>query len=125
MALDLNTWRTVIKQAVDGIADEAMQRRAWFGIGPEVSSPDEVFCQFFDDAAIEDFLKRSDTGLNDLQLQAGKYLTKLMRELSKQTAEHIDPSNLIDDPRWRKVREAAARFATLLATNTTEANIPR
>jgi len=125
MAVNLNAWRTVLKQVVDGIADESLQRRAWFGIGPEISSPDEMFNQFFGDAAIEDFLKRSDTGLNDLQLEAGRYLTKLMRELSKQTAEHLDPANLIDDPRWRKVREAAARFTTLLATNTTAAKTPR
>ena len=114
MAVDLDTWRNVVKQVVGGIADEALQRRAWFGIGPEVSSPDEEFCQFFDDVAIEEFLARADTGLDAKQLKAGKQLLKLMRELSDQTPEHIMPSDLIDDPRWRKIRETAARFHKLL-----------
>lgn len=117
MTENLGSWRTVIKQVVESIADESLQRRAWFGIGPEVSSPDEMFNQFFGDAAIENFLERSDTGLNDKQMETAKHLTKLMRELSKQTPGHIDPSMLIDDPRWRKVRKAAARFAAVLAKN--------
>ena len=115
MPIDLIAWRNVIKQVVDGIADESLQRRAWFGVGPEQSSPDDEFNQFFGDAAIEDFLKRDDTGLNDLQIEAGRHLTRLMRQLSKETPEHIEPSNLIDDPRWRKIREAASRFSALLA----------
>ena len=115
MSIDLNAWRKVVRQVVLAISDENLQRRAWFGFGPEVSSPDEVFCQLFGDAAIEDFLKRGDTGLSDQQLDAGKYLLTLMRKLSDETPSHIQPASLIDDPRWREVREAAARFSTILA----------
>ncbi len=116
MAVDLKVWRKVVEDVVSGIADEALQRRAWFGVGPEESSPDEEFCQFFDDAAIEEFLDRGDTGMNEQQLKAGRHLTRLMRELSDQTPEHVDPADLIDDPQWQKIREAAARFHTLLQT---------
>jgi hypothetical protein len=121
MPVDLSTWRNVIKQAVDGIADEGLQRRAWFGIGPEESSPDEDICQFLDDAAIEDFLNREDAGLNDLQMEAGRHLLTLTRDLLGQIPQQVDPSVLIDDPRWRRIREAAARFSILLATGTTAA----
>ena len=114
MAADLTAWSTVVKQVVGGIADEDLQRRAWFGIGPEETSPDEDFCQFFDDAAIEEFLARDDTGLNQAQLECGRHLLVLMRELSDQTPEHIKPADLIDDPRWQEIREAAARFYKLL-----------
>jgi hypothetical protein len=114
MAVDLKAWRTVLEEVVDAIADENYQRRAWFGIGPEESSPDEDICQFFGDAAIEDFLDRNDTGLNEQQLDAGRHLVKLMSELADQTPDHIKPSDLIDDPRWQKIREAAARFRKLL-----------
>ena len=116
MAVDLNAWRKVLEEVVDSIADEDLQRRAWFGLGPEVWSPDEAFCQFFGDAAIEEFLDRNDAGLNEPQLKAGRDLMALMRELSDQTPEHIKPSELIDDPRWRKIRKAAARFRKLLQT---------
>jgi hypothetical protein len=115
MSIDIDAWRDIVVQVVSGIADEDLQRRAWFGIGPEQSSPDEDFSQFFGDAAIEDFLKRTDNGLNDLQSEAGRHLVTLMRDLSRQTTEHIEPANLIDDPRWKNIREAAARFSALLA----------
>jgi hypothetical protein len=114
MVMNLNAWRKVVEQVVGGIANEALQRRAWFGIGPEESSPDEEFCMFFDDAAIEAFLDRDDAGLDDKQVKAGKHLVKLMSELSDQTPEHIEPEDLIDDPRWQEIRKAAALFHKLL-----------
>ena len=114
MPVNIDTWRRLIERVVGGLADEALQRRAWFGIGPEESSPDEEFCMFFDDAAIEEFLERDDNGLNDQQLQAGKHLVKLMNDLADQTPEHIEPENLIDDPRWGEIRMTAACFHRLL-----------
>jgi len=114
MAVDLDAWRNVVKEVVGAIADESYQRRAWFGVGPEESSPDEGICQFFGYAAIEEFLDRNDKGLRATQIKAGRHLVKLMSQLAAQTPEHIEPSELIDDPRWRKIREAAARFHTLL-----------
>jgi hypothetical protein len=114
MPVDLFAWRTVIQQVVDGIGDEALQRRAWFGPGPEISSPDEMFNQFFGDAAVAEFLDRNDNGLNNLQRQAGIRLTRLMRELSDQTPGHIEANQLIDDPRWQAIRTAAAKFLALI-----------
>ncbi|HWD60179.1 MAG TPA: hypothetical protein VG308_17975 [Stellaceae bacterium] len=116
MAVDVKAWRRVVEDVVAGLADEAMQRRAWFGLGPEVSSPDDEFCMFFGDAAVEEFLERDDTGLGAGQRAAGRHLFKLMRDLSDQTPEHIEPEALIDDPRWQEIRNAAARFAKLLHT---------
>ena len=116
MPTDATSWRKVVEQVVGGLADESLQRRAWFGVGPEEDSPDEMFNQFFGDAAIEDFLRRDDTDLSEKQIQAGRCLVKLMNDLSDQTPEHIEPSELIDDPRWQRVRDAAARFLTALST---------
>src|SRR5712692_1639468 len=116
MPADVRAWRKVLAGVVDSIADEALQRRAWFGTGPEVWSPDEAFCQFFDDAAAEEFFERDDTGLTQQQLTAGKHLVKLMHQLADETPNHIDPAALIDDPRWQKIRAAAARFHKLLQT---------
>ena len=115
MSLDVAAWKGVIKQVVGGLADEAAQRRAWFGTGPEVSSPDDDFCAFFGDVAIEDFLERDDAGLTAKQREAGLHLVSLMRALARETPTHIDPAQLIDDPRWQRVREAAARFSASLS----------
>lgn len=112
MAVDLDAWRAAIVRAARGIADEGMQRRAWLGSGPEISSPEEVINQFLGDAAIEGFLARSDTGLSDLQIESGKHLVKSLRELLKQLREPIDAASLIDDPRWKRVRDAATQFVT-------------
>lgn len=114
MAVDIRAWRKALFEVVDALADEELQRRSWFGIGPEEWSPDEAFCQYFGDAGAEEFLDRADTGLNQWQIEAGRELTTLLRRLSDETSAHIDPAELIDDPRWRKIRDAAARFRALL-----------
>jgi hypothetical protein len=116
MALDLDAWRRVLEDIVDSIADEELQRRSWFGLGPEIWSPDEAFNQFFGDAAVEEFLDRGDTGLTRRQVNSGRKLVALMQELSAATPEHIDPADLVDDPRWRRIRAAATRFRSLLQT---------
>jgi hypothetical protein len=118
VSVDIDAWRKTIEQVVDGIADEQLQARAWFGIGPEESSPEEMFNQFLGDAAIEEFLGREDNGLNLVQIEAGWKLVKLMRRLSEQTPnfpEFIDPSKMIDDPRWMEIRETASPFSALLS----------
>ena len=114
MTVNIAAWRSVIKGVVESISDEAMQRRAWFGAGPEVWSPDEAFNQFFGDAAIEDFLARGDNGLDEAQSAAGRRLLALMDKLSKDTPDRISPAELIDDPRWKAVRAAAKEFAGVL-----------
>jgi hypothetical protein len=105
----------MLEQVVSGIADEEYQRRAWFGVGPYVSSPGEMINQLLGDASIEEFLDRNDTGMNDLQVEAGRYLAKLMDGLAKQSPTFIDPYKMIDDPRWLEIREAAKRFQALLS----------
>jgi hypothetical protein len=115
MPPDIPAWTSVVRQSVAAIADETLQGRAWFGIGSEISSPDEMFNQFFNDAAIEEFLRRTDNGLNKVELDAGRHLVELMNELADQTPEFIPPASLIDDPRWERIRQAAARFLALLS----------
>jgi glycerol-3-phosphate O-acyltransferase len=112
---DMAAWRKVVEQVVSALADEEMQRRAWFGLGPEQDSPNEMFNQFFGDAAIPEFLRREDTGLNERQRELGSQLVQLMTKLSADTPNHIEPGDLIDDPRFRRLREAAATFLDSLS----------
>ncbi len=117
MPVNIEAWRKVVEQATDGIADEEHQRRAWFGLGPEESSPEETINQFLGDAAIREFLNRKDTGLNELQIEFGRRLVDLVERFLRETPQgyrFIDPTNLIDDPRWNEIREAATRFLALL-----------
>ena len=112
MATDFDAWRAVVVGVVGGLADEASQRRSWFGIGTEISSPAEEFNYFFSDAAVDEFVEQA--MLDDPTRLAGRYLVKLMRRLSSETPDDIDPALMIDDPRWIEVRMAAADFLKLL-----------
>jgi hypothetical protein len=50
-------WRLAVSAVVEKIADEHYQRTAWLGLDPKiVSSPDELFCQLFDDLQFHAFL---------------------------------------------------------------------
>ena len=118
MPVNIEAWRKVVEQTVDGIADEEFQRRAWFGVGPEESSPEETINQFLGDAAIREFLGRADTGLNDQQIESGRNLIILIEDLLKgmpKGYKFFDPSKLIDDPKWKEIRKAATLFLALLS----------
>jgi hypothetical protein len=118
MPTDMNIWRNLVKQRVESIADEQYQRHEWFDNAKNTwFFPEEMFCKFFDDAAAEDFFNRNDTGLNAQQLNTGKHLVSLMKQLSDQipkTKSGIDPARLINDPLMIKCREAAKEFLALL-----------
>jgi hypothetical protein len=114
MTVDIEAWRKVFKQVVAGLADEDSQRRGWFGVGPEQSSPAEAFNMFFGDVGSKELLARQDSGFTVPQQQAAHDLYNRMRKLSDETPARIDPNDLIDDPRWIEVRNAAARLLALL-----------
>lgn len=48
----IEDWDQKIVQLFRDFADEDLQRRSWFGIGPEVSSPTEMCC-WLEDVYVE------------------------------------------------------------------------
>ena len=114
MAADMKVWRKVLLQIVEAVADEEFQRRAWFGIGPEQSSPGETVNQFFSNAAFQDFLARHDNGLSREQTNAGRQLYDLMERFISNTPVHLKPEQVIDEPRWGEIRQVAKRFLELM-----------
>ncbi len=107
-------WRGRVKQAVRGLADEAMQRRGWLGIGPEESSPTEDICQLVDDTDFEKYLDTANAGYTTKQVEAGKQLLIMIQQFPHKVRDKIKPEELINDPRWVKIRDAAKNFLTLL-----------
>ena len=85
----MRSWLKVVEQVVGAIADEDLQRRAWFSVGPEASSPNEEIAQFSGDAAIEEFLSRNDAGLSELQVASGRHLIHLICQLREKTSREI------------------------------------
>jgi len=113
----MNVWFGLVKDAVGWLADEDAQRRSWYGLGPEESSPDETFESFFGGAAMEDYIVRDNTGLNIRQLEALTRLTKMVRKLRNETPGSIDRKigpDFINDPRWKEVIKTAKETLTLL-----------
>jgi hypothetical protein len=117
VSIDQEAWRSVIIGAVRSLADESGQRRAWFGVGPEMGSPDEEVNQFLGDAAFAEYLDLADNGLDESQLAAGQRLLQQMRHFSESTPNILKPEDVIDDPKWKDVRHAARAFLTSLGEN--------
>lgn len=111
----METWRENVREAVEALADEELQRRSWLGNGPEVYDPIEAFEQFFTDADAEGFFKRSDNGLSLPLSKAFAALLVEMEQLEKIGATSWHPQKLVDDVRWIAVRRKAASVFQLLA----------
>lgn len=104
----MEQWRSLVVSSVRNVADETFQRRAWFGRGPEQSSPDEVISDIFDNANLELFLKT--TELTDKQQLFGHRLLEILERFVDKTPQHLVPIDVIDDPEWIQVRLAAESF---------------
>lgn len=96
---------SVIKE----ISDQEFQERIWLrGEGPEISSADELFCNFFDDINIEEVMKNyKKYEISNSQLNLLQKLYKLMREYSDNSPITLDPIVVLSDPKWQKIREFA------------------
>jgi hypothetical protein len=49
-------WAKNVLIALEYVYDEKYQRRSWTGIGPEISSPSEVFNVLFNACSIDKFI---------------------------------------------------------------------
>ena len=114
MSITGSEWTKLIKESAEHVADRAYQERSWFGQGPEVSSPDEMFCRMFDDLDLEEYLKSGQVSLTPAQKGKGEQLRDAMNRYAARTGVSLDPSEVINDPAWEKIRKAAADFANTL-----------
>ena len=108
-------WTALVKQAAANVADKAYQQRSWFGKGPEVSSPDELFCSMFDDLDFDGYLSSDKVSLTPLQRDCGERLRRAMNRYAERTGTSLSPSDVINDPEWDEVRMAAAEFVRTLS----------
>ena len=64
--------REQILNVIKRVGDEEYQRRSWFGIGPEVSSPDEMICEVFDDRFVPEWLGEHQVHFTEQQLHVAR-----------------------------------------------------
>ena len=106
-------WTEEDKEAIIGllknIADKDFQERAWFNIGPEVSSPDEDICMLYDDHDFENFLNNSSSPLSDTERNAGlKFNKQFNKYLNAHDTSH--PKVVFESEDWDKIRKATANL---------------
>jgi hypothetical protein len=108
-------WKISICDVVEDISNEEFQRTAWFGSSStQVSSPDELRSQFFDDFDFADFLNSPEVNLTSKQKSAGKDLKSNMEKFADSTPKHLDPREVVDDERRKEIRIAAQAFLETL-----------
>lgn len=116
MATDMEIWRERVIDQLRHIANEAFQRKVWFGGGEDqwVDSPTETICAY-DDLLVPRILAEPEHGLDWEQVVELTRLNSLMDDLVENTPDSIRPEDLIDDPRWREIREQAVVTLTALS----------
>ena len=103
--MQMEPWQRLILEALQELSDASFQDRAWRRReGSEISSPNEVVNQLFDDSGLGDLLE---DGLVFSE-QADSTLQQLSRYID--TIDFERPvDDLLVDERWTKVRELAAQ----------------
>src|SRR5437868_6050092 len=111
--MDFENWKKMIVEAATRISDRNYQQRSWFGQGPEISSPDELYNGFFDDSMIEKFLEAHGTSLTKAQRAAAHELIQKLNKYADETPEFPDPAKVIDDPAWQEIQHSALELVEL------------
>jgi hypothetical protein len=114
MAVNASRWRERACEIIGYVADENLHRTAWFGKGPYVSSPDEIYNQVFSDLDLEKFIASPDVALTGVQRVAALELASKMEHFDKAMGGTLSPERVVDHPEWREVREAARRVLDVL-----------
>jgi hypothetical protein len=104
-------WGRNMLMALRHIADEVYQRRAWFGVGPEVSSPTEMINELYDDCRLLDFIKCAPSYISIETLHA---LRRLDAQLEDVDVDDTSAADLMESPIWGAVRMTAQKAAQRL-----------
>jgi hypothetical protein len=103
-------WKKHILDVVSRIADQKYQEKTWFGKSEKISSPEELYCELFDDYMYEDFLNSPIVNLNSSQKKLGRELKIKLDQFSIKYGDFTDPKKVFKDPLWDKIRKSAKSF---------------
>lgn len=108
---NLDRWLEFFRPQIQDFADRAFQQRAWFNIGPEVSSPIEMVClldKFGEDAQDPSY------DLSSEQRAACAQFGKMVHGYARSHKGRLNEHEVIDDPDWERIRQAAAELLRIL-----------
>lgn len=118
--MDKETWKDRILDALDAMADEQFQKRAWTGAGPEVSSLVEVICELFDDAMLREYVKEYASTLTPNTLSDFNDLNSRVQRLDTDYLDNLPVAEVIDNPDWVAIRIIAQRLRSGLEQGSIE-----
>ena len=105
----IENWNNKVIELFADFSDEDLQRRSWFGIGPEVSSPIEM-CNWADDILLEEWIVENESKL-DLHLK--NFIQDFLLDLDK-LAALPDDWKVFSSPEWIATRLNASVIRDLL-----------
>ena len=108
--MDSVQWLNGIRHTIAEISSESLQARSWFGRGPEVSSPDEMYDHLYDDLAFHDYFALHGNELTDEQRNIWRGLDEALQKYSAETPTTLDPLTVFNDRRWHEIRRIAETF---------------
>lgn len=94
----LKVWDENVLNLFADFADGELQLRSWFGIGPEVSSPEEMYCQI-DDFLVAEWLEANKV---DISSFLHIYITDFLQELDD-LPNDLGPWDTYTSPEWQKI----------------------
>jgi len=100
-------WKRHIINVTRAISDEEYQRRTWFGADSEISSPDEMICNVFDDYLLPEFIREHRHRLTESELLSAERFLAAMEQFADSTPKHLDPDTVFRDERWQRIRTLA------------------
>jgi hypothetical protein len=103
-------WLDSILQAAHNIGSRAFQAEAWKAGGNVVSSPDEVYQVFMEDCTPDLFFEIYGAALTDEQVRSWSDLKLRLTGYYDRMSLYPDPTQVLTDPEWELVRQAARRF---------------
>ena len=107
-------WKAETKAVLERLADETYQRLAWFNKHQEVSSPDELINQLFDDFSFERFIQDEEIDLSHAQKAAARRFFAMVTRFCEGTPPTLNPETTIDDSRWAEIRNEAKELLRVL-----------
>jgi hypothetical protein len=103
-------WLARIVEAVRDIASREFQQEGWFPAGKVVSSPDEVYQVLIEDCTFDLFFQTYGSRFTEDQMRSANQLRSILQQYYDRMPKHPDPLQVLSDPQWDAVRQAAQKF---------------
>ncbi len=103
-------WLSSILGRVRAIASKEYQEETWKAGGNLVSSPDEVYQALMEDCTADVFFETYGETLTEEQMQCWSDLKTRLTSYYDKMSLYPDPAQVLTDPEWEVVRQAARRF---------------